>query len=242
MLLRQVLESESPIALTDLAGTAELPKSTASRLLGALERHGLVRRTTPRGPFAPGAAILSVANRALVVRNLVELAQDALEVLSEHSGETINLAVPSADGVQHLAQVDSRHFLGSGQWLGRTVDYHCTAVGKLFLAFGVAALPAGQLLAYTPQTVTDRVRLTAELAQARRRELATAIDELESGLSAMAAPVHAHGAGVVAALSISGPTLRMGPRRIADLEAHLTQQARELSRLLGHTHQDKDAA
>jgi IclR family acetate operon transcriptional repressor len=240
--LRHVLESEQPIGLTDLALAAELPKSTTSRLLGALERNGLVRRTTPRGPFAPGATILSFAQRGLIQRNLVELAQDALQALSDASGETINLAVPAPDGVEHIAQVDSRHFLGSGQWLGRAVDLHATGTGKVFLAFAAATLPSGALVAHTPETIVERGRLESELATVRRRGLATAIDELEPGLAAIAAPVRTQGGDVVAALSVSGPTMRLDTRRVRELEAPLIQQARALSGRLGHHDADKDAA
>ena len=59
----------------------------------------------------------------MLERNIVELSRPALDALAEATGETINLAVPGPDGVEHIAQVDSRHFLGAGQWLGRSVGY-----------------------------------------------------------------------------------------------------------------------
>ena len=64
--------------------------------------------------------------------------------MAQASGETVNLSVPTPYGVDHLAQVDGRHFLGAGQWVGRRVDYHCTANGKVFLAFGAAESPPGR--------------------------------------------------------------------------------------------------
>ena len=76
---------------------------------------------------------------------MVELARPSLDALGEATGETINLAVPARHGVEHVAQVESRHFLGAGQWLGRSVDYHCTANGKVFMAFGRATMPARPL-------------------------------------------------------------------------------------------------
>ena len=94
----------------------------------------------------------------MLERNVVELARPSLDALSEASGETINLAVPARAGVEHVAQVDGRHFLGTGQWLGRTVDYHCTAVGKVFMAFGRATIDTGTRAAAPgtrPATITD---------------------------------------------------------------------------------------
>src|SRR3954471_10432592 len=149
-LLTLVLDSDQPLGVSDLATAAELPKSTASRLVSSLERHGLVRRNGARGKVQAGPAILRSAHRGVVERNLAELGQAPLEVLSERSGETVNLAVPGTRGVEHLAQVDSIHFLGTGQWVGRTVDYHTTAVGKVLVAYGAAELPAGRLRRTAP--------------------------------------------------------------------------------------------
>jgi IclR family acetate operon transcriptional repressor len=241
-LLLRVLESEHPVALTDLATAAGLPKSTASRLVSALERRGLIEQDGERGRLRPGPAILRVAERSMLERHLVELARPSLDALSEACGETINLAVPAHHGVEHVAQVDSRHFLGVGQWLGQSVEYHCTANGKVFLAFGRAPVSIAPLRPYTPLTITDPDVLRAELAKVREQELACAIDELEFGLSAMAAPVRGARGDVIAALTISGPTLRMTPERIRELGPILTREARTLSRRLGHRDQGERAA
>lgn len=240
-LLVRVLESEEPVALSELASATGIPKSTASRLLSALERRGLIEQDGRRGRLRPGPAILRVAERGMLERNVVELARLTLDALSEASGETINLALPARKGVEHVAQVDSVHFLGTGQWLGRTVDYHCTAVGKVFLAFGRAIVPPGPLASYAPGTITEPRRLQAELDAIRRSEIATAIDELEPGLAAMAAPVRGARGDVIAALSITGPTLRMTPRRIDELQPVLTAEAHALSERLGYEPQGEAA-
>jgi IclR family transcriptional regulator, acetate operon repressor len=241
-LLVRVLESERPVALTELATATGIPKSTASRLVSALERRGLIEQDGQRGRLRPGPAILRVAERGMLERNVVELARPSLDVLAEASGETINLAVPARDGVEHVAQVDSRHFLGSGQWLGRSVDYHCTAVGKVFMAFGRATLSAQPLRRHAPDTITDPQTLRSELEAVRHAGCATAVDELEPGLAAMAAPVRGARGDVIAALSISGPTLRMTPMRIHELQPILIEEAHALSRRLGHREQGEHAA
>jgi len=225
-LLVRVLESEEPVALTELATASGIPKSTASRLLSALERQGLVEQEGERGRLRPGPAILRVAERNLLERSLIDLAGPSLDALAEHTGETINLAVATRLGVEHIAQVDSRHFLGAGQWLGRQVAFHPSANGKVFLAFGRATLPAGD-----DASVARAHR--AELETVRREEFAIAVDELEAGLAAIAAPVRGTQGEVVAALSISGPTMRMTPERIAELRPILVTEARTLSRRLG---------
>jgi DNA-binding IclR family transcriptional regulator len=231
-LLVRVLESEQPVALTDLATAAGLPKSTASRLVSALERRGLIEQDGERGRLRPGPAILRVAERSMLERNLVELSKPALDVLADATGETINLAVPGPDGVEHIAQVDSRHFLGAGQWVGRAVGYEHSANGKVFAAFGRASGSTG------PGGAAAAPELRAVLQDG----FATSIDELEVGLSAMAAPVRGARGEVIAALSISGPSLRMPPARIEELRPILISEARTLSHRLGHRDQGERAA
>lgn len=222
-LLTLVLEAEQPRGLTELADDAALPKSTTSRLLGALERQGLIQQRGRRGSFEPGPVMRRYASRG----QLAEMAQPHLEALSEASGETINLAVPGPLGVEHLAQVESRHFLGTGQWVGRRVPFHCTAVGKVLVAFGGA--DPGTLEPLTAATIVDPDQLATEIARVRRDGCAIAIDELEVGLSSLAAPV----ADGMAALSISGPTLRLDAQRMTDLKPTLIHEAEALGRDMG---------
>ena len=241
-LLTLILDSEEPVGVSELAQAAELPKSTASRLVSSLERHGLVSRNAARGKVQAGPAILRFAHRGVVDRNIVDLAHESLEALAEASGETANLAVAGSSGVEHLAQVESRHFLGTGQWVGRYVGYHHTAVGKVLIAFGAGELPPGPLLRTTPRTIVDRGAFSRELERVRRDGFATAVDELEVGLAAMAAPVSGPTGDVVAALSISGPTLRLPPTRVTELRPLLTREARTLGVRLGHRGEDDEAA
>jgi IclR family transcriptional regulator, acetate operon repressor len=241
-MLACLLASDAPMSLGDLAQAADLPKSTASRLLSALERHGLVHQAGQRGKLEPGPAILRFAHGGGLERHLVDLAQPALEALSQTSHETVNLGVPRPNGVDHLAQVDGLHFLGAGQWVGRRVEYHCTANGKVFLAFGAAAPPEGRLTRMTPHTIVGRAALDRELEDVRRDGFATTTDELEVGLSALAAPVRGPIGSVIAALSISGPTLRLTRTRIAELAPTLLHEADALSERLGASDQGDRAA
>src|SRR5438105_13923657 len=133
-LLVRVVESHRPLGVGELAAHSGLPKSTTSRLVGALERRGLVQRAGDRR-VTPGPVLLRFAHRDTGT-SLVELAAPALRHLAELSGETINLGVPTPLGVEHLAQEDSRHFVGGTNWVGRRVPYDTTANGKVLNAFG----------------------------------------------------------------------------------------------------------
>jgi DNA-binding IclR family transcriptional regulator len=214
-LLVSVVESPRALGVVELAERAGLPKSTTSRLVGALERRGLVQRAGDRR-VVPGPVLLRFAHRDTST-SLVELAAPALRVLSELSGETINLGVPTPLGVEHLAQEDSRHYVGGTNWVGRRVPYDTTANGKV-------------LRAYSAQR-------PANASAIRAQGFAVAVDELEQGLAALAAPVFGPNGVAVAALSISGPTIRLTRDRIAELAPALLEQAQLVSERLGHHNQ-----
>jgi DNA-binding IclR family transcriptional regulator len=222
-LLVRVVESAEPQSIGELAQRSGLPKSTTSRLVAALERQGLVQRIEDRGRLRPGPVLLRYANRDTAA-TLVELAAPSLRRLADDSGETINLAVPGPDGVEHLAQEDTAHFVGVTDWVGRKVAFEHAANGKCFLAFGGAA------------------KDTAELRKVRARGYATSIDELEVGLTAIAAPVLGPAGDAIAALSISGPTNRLTSDRIAKLAPLLVDEAHTLAARLGHTDNARGAA
>jgi DNA-binding IclR family transcriptional regulator len=210
-LLVRVVESPDPPSIGELSAGAGLPKSTTSRLVGALERQGLVQRLGDRGRLRPGPVLLRYASRD-ASQALVELAQPSLRRLADASGETINLAVPGPDGVEHLAQEDTAHFVGVTDWVGRNVPFEQAANGKCFLAFGGGEIEGADVI--------------------RTRGYATSIDELEVGLSAIAAPVLGSDGIAVAALSISGPTSRLTARRSQELAPLLKEEATNLSHRL----------
>ena len=208
-LLVRVVEAPQPPSIGELAADEGLPKSTTSRLVSALERQGLIQRLGDRGRLRPGPVLIRFASRDGAA-TIVELSQPSLRRLAEASGETINLAVPGPAGVEHLAQEDTAHVVGVIDWVGRRVPFELAANGKCFLAFG----GSGEL--------TDELRLV------RTRGWATSVDELEEGLSALAAPVLAADGNAVAALSVSGPTARL-KNRIAELAPSLKAEASSLS-------------
>jgi DNA-binding IclR family transcriptional regulator len=231
--LAVVLE-RSPRTLTELADLVGLAAVDVAPLVSALERHDLVAWDAEHSGVRPGAAALRFARSGVGREDLVELAQPSLRRLADESGETANVIVPRPAGTEAIAQVDGRHLLGATNWIGRELPLHCTAAGKVFLAFGAAQLPQGELEQLTPATITDRERLWRELEAIRDQGYATIVDELEPGLSAVAAPIRDRGGDVVATLTASGASLRLAPQRLRLLGRVALEQAHALSTRLGH--------
>jgi IclR family transcriptional regulator, acetate operon repressor len=233
-LLSAVVRGSEPASFTELAAASGLAKSTTSRLLMALERNQLVRRDHD-GRFWPGELFVRYAWQGTADADLVAVAQPFLDELGELTGETINLGVVAGHGVTQVAQVDSRFMIGGTNWIGLEVPLHCSASGKVLLAFGAAAVPAGPLERRTGRTITSRAELEAELASVRERGFAAANEELEPGLVAVASPVFAGGPTAIAAISVSAPASRLAGRQIRATAASCVKVAHELSSTLGGT-------
>jgi len=227
-ILVRLVESEEAVTLSAVMEETQLPKSTAARLLRALERNGLAQRR-PGGGFRPGPVLVDYARHDASVGDLATLARPYLEALERSTGETTNVAIPTPGGVTRLAQVDSHHPLGAGNWVGRRIPHHASSMGKVFMAFGAAQPPTGRLAKLGPNTITSIDGLLRELDDVRRRGSATTWEELEAGLCSTAAPVRGSRGTVIAAISVSAPTVRTTRERLADLTEHVVATAHALT-------------
>lgn len=233
-LLSRVIHHESAPTATELSAQAGYARSTTSRLLAALERNHLLRRDD-EGGWAPGAIFEQYAAQWDLRGRLIRLAQPVMEELGKQTGETINLALGLGGSVVQIAQVDSTYFLGSRDWVGVDLPAHTSSLGKVLYAHGVLDAPE-ELEQLTPHTVGSWAELVGQFDEIRRRGYAATVDELEVGLTGIAAPVFLDGV-VVAALGLSGPSTRLAPRiqavghvvaaHAADLSARLSTTVRK---------------
>jgi DNA-binding IclR family transcriptional regulator len=230
LLISTVVQADEPLSFADLQEACDLPKSTTSRMLTALERSELLERRDD-GSYVAGSLFWLYAARHDPGEDLVRLATPTLAAIGEETHETVNLSVARADRVLQVAQVDSRFILGSRDWTQIDVPAHCSSLGKVFLAWDVVTLPDGPLERPTDSTVCDRAVLRAELARSRRRGWATTVDELEVGLSGIAVPVFGPRGQVVGAVGVSGPTPRVQVR-FDEVGPLLRDHAAELTELL----------
>lgn len=230
LLIATVVRADEPLAFAELAEECDLPRSTTSRLLTALERTQLLERDD-NGGYVAGQLFWEYSTRHDPWATLTELAQPVLEKVGEETGETVNLGVIRGEKVVQVAQVDST-FLLSTDWTQVDVPAHASALGKVMLAHGVLALAEGELESITEHTIANRKQLAGDLVQVRIRGYATTVDELEIGLTGVAVPVRARDE-VVATLGVSGPSPRL-EGRLPELGRLLTRQADKLGSILSH--------
>ncbi|HKA67676.1 MAG TPA: IclR family transcriptional regulator [Actinomycetes bacterium] len=233
----EILARQGEAGVTEVAAELGVHKSTAFRLVGALENRGLVTQDGERGKYRLGVGILRLAGATTARLDLVQEGRPVAERLAREVAETINLAVLADRTALYLDQVAGPSALQTRNWVGQRTALHATSNGKVLLAYLSAperrACLAGPLDRYTAHTVVNRADLEAQLREVLQRGYATTVDELEIGLTAVAAPVRNADGSVVAALSASGPGFRLTPERVPEIAGAVRRAADEISRRLG---------
>ena len=236
-LLLALGESQGEAGVTELARRLGLHKSTASRLLATLQRRGLVEQDAETGKYRLGLVVIRLAERAERTLDLRSLALPELERLARLTHETAGLGVLDNDQVLFVAQADGPNLIAVGDWTGRASTLHANASGKVLLASlaerEVLRIVRRGLTRYTERTITDLEPLLEDLARVRRRGYATAVSELENGLTAIAAAVHDARGRVIAAVEVWGPAFRLTPRRLPELATQARATAAAISVRLG---------
>lgn len=223
---------------SEVARELGVHRSTALRLLGTLQRHGLVERDARTSKYRLGARLQQLARVVTGDLDLREEARPVCERLAAALGETVTLDVLDGDDVLPIEQATGSSSFVSVSWLGRRTPIHCTASGKVILAFGPETLRqrilSRPLERRTEHTVVDPAALRAQLRSIREAGHASTVEELEIGLSAVAAPVRSAEGRVVAAVDVSGPAHRLAAAASASLVQLMCEAAADLSRRLGY--------
>ena len=213
-------------------------RSTALRLLGTLERHALVERDPRTAKYRLGRRLPQLARVVSGELDLRHVARPVCEALAASSGETVTLDVLDGDEIVPIEQSTGSTAFVSVNWLGRRTPVHCTASGKVILAFAADSLRqrvlARPLVPMTPRSISDVAELEKQLAAAREGGFARTFEELEVGLDAIAAPVFSTDGEVVAAIDVSGPAHRLQAGGGPDLVGLTREAAADLSRRLGY--------
>jgi len=229
--LLKMFTAEAPeLQLAEISSLSALNKTTTHRLLQALLSEDLLDRNPGSGAYRLGPGMMALGVQALSSNDLRLRARPLLKRLAEETGETATLEVPIDDMMLILDEVTSKHFLGASGNVGTRWPIHATSTGKALIAFdqtGADRLGA-KLSCLTSNTITEFDTLEKELDNIRLRGFAEVVDELEDGLSGVAAVVRGSTGEVLGALSICGPSQRMSESRRSQLGAILCKAASQL--------------
>ncbi|MBA2532402.1 MAG: IclR family transcriptional regulator [Nocardioidaceae bacterium] len=233
----EILADSGAAGVTEIAGKLGVHKSTAFRLVAALEGRGLVEQNDERGKYRLGMGILHLAGATTASLDLVQESRPPCRALAAETNETVNLAILSDGSALYLDQVSGSSALQSHNWVGQRIPLHATSNGKVLLSglsdSDIGRVVARPLRAYTASTITTMKGLMAAVATVRARGHALAVDEFELGLTAVAAPVHNFHGDVIASVSVSGPTFRLDSDRMSAIVVDTKRTAAAISQRLG---------
>lgn len=242
--LELFLDSDGTLSAPEITRRLQLPRTTVHELVTTLTARSYLEQPPDRpGRYRLGVRGYQLGSRYAEQLDLAAEGQRVARGVADVCDETVHVAIREGADVIYIAKVDSTQAVRMVSAAGRRLPAHCTSVGKMLLA----SLPEeeltavlgedaadGPLEAMTPGSITSREELGKELAEIRERGVAVERQESNPDVNCVAAPVRDAGRSVVAALSISVPTVRWSEERRGELERLAVKGAAELSARLGH--------
>ncbi len=236
---------EEEIGVAELSRRLGLHKNNVFRLLATLEEEGYIEQSDVTERYRLGVRSLELGHSFARSRSLLSLARPVLDALSQATGESAHVALIEGFEVVHLDGVAPDRMLAGSLRIGRRLPLHCTALGKVLLGcspeseredFDRVVVCGGALPGRTERTITDPAKFFEHLRTVAVHGFSIDYHECELGLGCAAAPIHDASGQVVAALSVSAPTVRVSEEDlIRDVRPQVTAAADRLSANLGYS-------
>lgn len=224
--------------VSDLAQEIQLNRTTAYRLLAALEHAEYVRRDPATDNYRLGSGLIALGGRAQRANPVRAVALPELEALALESGETATLEILSGPEVVIIEEIPGDYVTSANRHIGSRWPVYATSTGKAILADlppdALRAILAQPIRPLTAKTIRSAKQLRDCLADVRRQGYAVADEELELGFVAVGAPLRDATGQAVAAISLGGTRARLTDDRVAEIGAQVKAAAERVSHLLGY--------
>lgn len=219
--------------VTELGQLVDFPESGVQRILNTLEFTGYVYQNPLNRRYRLSPKIISQCNKAATFLRWKEMARKHMTVLNELYEETVNLAIRDGDGAVYIEVVESRHVLRPNLVQGIRYPLHCSALGQsLLLDMSETALLSvwpEELEMHTPKTITNKQAMLEKIRVAKEEQYTVDDEEYQMGLVCVGVPVRGVGNRIVAAISMSTPTVRMTPEKFETVVVQLKETAKKIS-------------
>lgn len=230
---------ESPMTFTEISEALRLPRSSLHSLLWTLTDAGWLELHESTRRYGLGLRTLEAGHAYGRSLDLPERAHPYLERVSVELDETVQLSVLDGRFNVYVGKVEGTQPLRLASEVGRRLPAHATGLGKVLLtALSTqefdAVFSGVRLESFTPRTIGSRRALRAAVEQARVDGFAADDEEYTPGVRCVAVGVRDHTGAVVAAMSVSVPSVRFGERRQQEALRQLRVAAEGLSTALGH--------
>jgi IclR family KDG regulon transcriptional repressor len=241
LILDMIGQSPQGASIKDLSVGLELPKGTIHRILSSLSYFGYVHQDLETKNYLLGFKLMELGALVASQLDLRKVAEPVLRALAEKTGETAHMVVLDMNEVVYIDKIDTQQARGSLRMISRVGSrnpVHSCAVGKVLLSqlseeeVDTLIIEKG-LSARTTNTITVPGRLKEHLRTVRDQGYAIDDEENERGIRCVAAPIFDRKGLAVAAISVSGPAVRVTKKAIQDvLRKEVTKAAGEISKRL----------
>ncbi len=228
-------QSQEGVGITEMAEVLEINKSSASRLVNTLVKYGYADKDEATRLFHLGPRVVTLSRSILTRLPLREVAKPYLRQMMEATGECAHLGILAHGCVLYIDQVESPATLRVNAEVGTLNPLHCTALGKVLLAFNDLEIP-NSLEIFTPQTITDTEILRSHLDTVRRLGFAVDDEEFDTGVRCIAVPIFDFRNKAIGSIGISGPSTRITDELLPDLAATVVKIGKELSERMSFIH------
>jgi len=236
-ILEAIDASPSGLALTSICSVTRLNKSTAHRFLKHLAREGYLIRAEG-GKYLIGPKLSQMGARVDHRATLQAVSRPILSELWKSTRETVNLATLDQGSVLYIEVLESPHEFRLSSRVGTRRSLHATGLGKALAAFlhekhREQILSGLNFQAVTPNTIKNLVQFRQELEKVRRNGYAVDDEEATLGARCVSAPILGSDGEAIGAISVSGPTTRVGREQVDALAAAVVHAANTISSAMG---------
>jgi DNA-binding IclR family transcriptional regulator len=234
-----VSSKKGGMGVTEIANQIDINKSSVHRILSTLVQYGYIEQDEDTGRYKLGYKFLEISAKLLESIDLRSEAKPFLQQLEKETNEVIHLVVYDQGEVVYIEKLEGNQTLRMHSKVGKRAPVHCTSVGKAILAqlppdMVLTILERKGLAIHTDHTITNQEEFIRELAEVKRRGFALDLEENEYGINCIAVPIFDQTGKVIAAVSISGPTMRMTDERLKHLQGRLLDIGKQISARLGY--------
>lgn len=232
--------ADGELGVTELSKRLKLHKNNVFRILATLESRDYIEQNRSTDNYRLGTKCLQLGQTYIQHTGLLQQARPVMVEVVKTCQESTYVAVIRKDKVVPLDMVDSDQPVRVISHIGENLPLHCTAPGKVHLAFEPAeevqrCLPSSGLHQYTANTITDRQVLLEQMKEVAANGYAIDNGEYLTDVRTVAVPIHDYNGRVVGSLAVTGPSYRLSPDRIKQEIAPLMRKAgHELSGRLGY--------
>lgn len=239
-ILEYIIESKTPVRLTDVSQNLKMNVSTASRFLNSLQKSGYIQQDASSMMYHATYKVCRLANQVISKNELSLISHPYLLEIADYFDESACISIERDMQMVYIdvASNNNRMLMGQ-QYIGNSIDMHITANGKLLLSQYSEKeidnyIEKKGLKKYTPNTLTTKEALLNDLTQIAKTGYSFDNEECEIGASCISFPIFDYSGKMIAGVCITGPSYRVNPKILEDRLEFLREKSMRISMALGY--------